>query len=237
MAQKADTPLRHSIIEVIAVLILVVFGDKAANLDKNITLVQWVEFAGVAIVILIALHFIDKFLDSRPMRVGSVGKIDGVWLDAIYDGKGDLIEGSFIEMRCTQAEGFHVEGWSYEIQFPQNGELTVITPSPGDEHHFKGDGSASELLPDCCSYCYEGREGRVHKGGGFYKFRRGADKQLLFDGGFGYWNLIEGSVTAARLVQGEKYKGKKKNYETPEKRVALLKEFLRKRSRRYSCSP
>jgi hypothetical protein len=237
MAQRADTPLRHSIIEVIAVLILVVFGDWAATLKADTPYLRWISVAGVAIVILVALHYIDEFLDSRSMRVGSVGKIDGVWLDAIYDGKGDLIEGSFIEMKCTHAEGFHVEGWSYEIQFPQDGELTVITPAPGSEHHFKGDGSASELLPDCCSYCYEGREGRVHKGGGFYKFRRGADKQLLFDGGFGYWNLIEGSITAARLVQGEKYNGRKKNYETPEKRAALLEEFLRKRSRKYSCSP
>lgn len=226
MAQETSGHWRSAIIEVFAVVLLAIFGGLVEKGSVDLSYRRWAIVAGVAILLLLVLRSIDHISRKRAMKVGTVGKIDGIWLDAIYAGTGELLQVSFIEKAYSQAKGFDVRGWSYDIEIASDGSRRIIRPDPGGDHHFEGD----------CSFYYEGREHKEHKGSGFYRFRRSPDKRLLFDGGFGYWNLEDGKITLARFVQGEKFNGEKKEYSTEEKRIALLERFLKNRSARYTFS-
>lgn len=237
MAQQKHSHWRNAIIEIAVALILVLFGKLLESKHVSGSYVWVISLAGAAVMCMVILRFFDSLLERRPTKVGNIGAIDGVWLDAIYDDKGDLIQGSYIEMSCSEANGFDVEGYTYDVDVKGDGAHHVVKPSRGQGHRFFGDGAPSSRFPNSCSYFYEGREHRPHKGSGFYSFSRMPDKHLLFEGAFGYWNLENGKVALARFVQGEYFGDRKKEYDSEAVRIELLEKFLRDRNSRYICSP
>jgi hypothetical protein len=228
---------RHSIIETVVVVFLAVFGHlaednpslKALFGDHTLYRLLAVLFV-VGVLALVVFFFLNWFFATRQTKFGTAGKIEGAWLDAIYNEEGRLIMGSFLEMKCSPLEGFYVYGHSYRVTYDNAGGITV---EPGPENFFEGNG-APWKFGNGCYYRYQGREHRPDEGHGYYQFYRGFHKKdVTFEGGFASRNLEAGKIISARLVQGKKFRGKKKEYETKEQRMALLKEHLNQCPREF----
>jgi hypothetical protein len=228
----------HSFIETGVVVVLALCGRLAEDNEtlkvlfgqhKNYQLL--VIFLVVVLLTLLFLFLLNWYFATRQIRFGTAGEIEGAWLDAIYDEEGKLVMGSFVdEMKCSPIDGFYVYGHSYNVHL-DNGR--VIVEEPEADNFFEGHG-APWRFGNGCDYHYEGKEHRPDEGSGYYKFFRGSRKKVpSFEGGFLSRSLTSGKVISARLVVGKKIKGKAKDCETDEQKIALLEQYLQTCPKEY----
>ncbi len=130
--------------------------------------------------------------DRKPIPIGKLGVVDGIWLDAIYDLQTrTLVKGSVIKISSTGA-GFDVEGWSYE----KPALLTAPDVATVDEcGHWVNTGS--HWSEDSLVYSYKGDDStRRDTGPVIYEFKH-VGTALGLSGAFFGFGLQE-----AYLVQG-----------------------------------
>lgn len=225
---------RHAFLETTVVMLLAWLGEHAhEKLDPAspyARIAPTLIFLAVAAFVLASLRFLNWALERVPFKFEDFGKINGKWLDAIYDQQGKLIMGSVIEMKCFPFLGFSVEGWSYSYE-----ELQKLEGPGGRADainlggHFRGYGAPwKEGIG--CNYRYKGEEGKSDHGIGYYEFYLGSPskKDRVFKGAFLTEDLKDGRYVSARIVQGEIVKDL--NAYNKDHGKTLLWQFLRNRA-------
>jgi hypothetical protein len=162
---------------------------------------------GIFVAIFLAVVCLNSLLEWRSVPLESVGKIDGDYIDAIYDDNGDLTGASVINITSSRKTGFLIRGTSYD----------AIT------HKEKGkfDGIGSVSGEDGLCYSYVGHEHlTTDHGVCYYRFSRNA-KNITFFGGFIAFGLRSSHRVQGRKVQkGEQQEFDKDNGKT------ILQAFL-----------
>jgi hypothetical protein len=230
----------HAFLETAVVMLLAWLGEHAhEKLDPAspyARVAPTIIFLAVATLVLLSLRLLNWGLERVPFKFEDFGKINGKWLDAIYDQQGNLIMGSVIEMKCFPFLGFSVEGWSYSYE-----ELQKLEGPDGRPDaiklggHFRGYGTPwKEGIG--CNYRYKGEEGKSDHGIGYYEFYLGSPSKndRVFKGAFLTENLRDGQLVSARIVQGETVKDLK-TYKRDHGKT-LLWQFLRHRSRSLAAT-
>jgi hypothetical protein len=158
---------------------------------------------------------------DAPILLHEVDDITGHWVDAVYANK-QLVQGSIIEFRSKQKEGFIIKGFTYDFI---DGELKLDQP-----HDFKASVTFAFADQTGIAYMFEGtefenQEGIRHDGAGFYEFKLSDRNEKRFTGAF-----FIASKQQVRTVSGLYIGPRKSQFE----RTQRLRDFLIAEKNRFS---
>jgi hypothetical protein len=203
--------------------VLTIFELYREHLPIGTTALNVIEVIGVMLVVAAGIAFFEWLLDRQPIALG-VGRIDGHWIDAIYDADTlELVRGAVIRIASSRGGGFVLWGQSYDAP----GVNVQVGPWGGH-----GGAAGSSTL----TYYYRGREGPHERDDGvcYYEFSRspGDDAGLTFDGRFWAFGLRK-----AFYVRGRKVKKCERRRFLVDEGATLLREYLATQPRRLAPPP
>lgn len=203
--------------------VLTIFELYREHLPIGTTALQVVEVIGVMLIVALGIGGFEWLLDRQPIVLG-VGKIDGHWIDAIYDADTlQLVRGAVIRIESSRGGGVELSGQSYDA------------PGAGVRSgSWKGGGGAAGA--DTLTYYYHGSEGPHERDDGicYYDFSRnpGDDAGLEFSGRFWAFGLRK-----AFYVQGRKVKKSERARFALDGGKTLLREYLAAQPQRLPVPP
>jgi hypothetical protein len=167
-------------------------------------------------IVFVGIALLEFILNGMKLRLESIGKVDGLWIDAIYDAEKRLTRGAIIEISSSKATGFIIKGTSYLYEREQAPKLEEVGTFDG-----KGWASSDNSL----SYYFTGHEGILEAGQGLCHYIFSAypasPGKLRLDGVF--YSFVGNSVW---YVVGRKITKKEMKEFRRDHVAALLERYL-----------